>query len=95
MSREKNKNRRWGMALRKLREDANLTQPQLAKLMGLPSGKGKISEIENGSLPINEEKVRLWVHVCKKTMFDFYAAATQYEAGVDRLQPFVFPDKSK
>jgi transcriptional regulator with XRE-family HTH domain len=95
MSREKNQNRRWGMALRKLRKDAHLSQTQLAKLMGYPSGKGKISEIESGSLPIREENVRLWVHVCKKTMFDFYATATQYEAGVDLIQPFVFPKKSK
>ncbi len=95
MSREKNQNRRWGKALRKLREDAGLTQPQLAILMGYPNGKGKISEIETGSLPITEEKIRLWIHICRKTMFDFYATATQYEAGIDRLQPFVFPEQSK
>ncbi len=83
------------MALRKLREDAGLTQPQLAKLMGLPSGKGKISEIESGSLPINEEKIRFWVHSCKKTMVDFYAAALQCEPGAELLQPLVLPDKSK
>ncbi len=77
MGRERNQNRKWGAVLRKLREDAGLTQPQLANLMGYPTGKGKISEIESGKLSIKEETLRLWVVSCGKTMFCFYDAAAR------------------
>ncbi len=95
MSREKNRNRRWGMALQTLREESNLTQAQLAKLLGYPKGKGKISEIESGSLPIKEENVRRWVAACQKTMIDFYSAAMKCEPGVDQLQPLVSSEETK
>lgn len=55
-----------------IRKNARLNQTELAELMGLPTGKGKISEIENGKLPINEENIRLWVKKCSHKMSDFY-----------------------
>ncbi len=94
MSREKNPNRKWGPVLQRLREDAGLTQPQLAILMGYPKGKGKISEIEAGKLPITEEKIRKWVEACNQTMPTFYVLATAYEGGTDLVQMVVSPKKS-
>ena len=95
MSREKNINRRWGHVLAKLRNDAGFTQAALAKQMGYPKGKGKISEIESGKLPIAEEKIRLWVSSCGKTMFDFYVELTRFEGGSDLIQPYIFPKKPR
>ncbi len=67
------------MVLRKLREDTDLSQSELANLMGYPNGKGKISEIENGKLPIREEDIRCWVQSCKKTILAFYILAADCE----------------
>ncbi len=88
MSREKHANRNWGNILMKLRLDAGLTVEGLAKAMGYPKGKGKISEIENGKLPIKEEKIRLWVNICGKRMFDFYWLANDYDAGIYFMDKF-------
>jgi hypothetical protein len=62
--------------------------------MGLRTGKGKISEIEKGKLPLTEERIRLWINKCGKTMFDFYSSATIYEGGKSLLEIFKSITKS-
>ncbi len=95
MSREKNLYRCWGVILKKFRQEAHLTQGQLAKEMGYPKGKGKISEIEAGKLPITEENIRMWVLTCGKRMIDFYAEILRFETATDLIQPFVSSKKSE
>lgn len=86
---------KWGKVLRKLREDAHLNQTDIAEAIGYKGdAKGNVSEIEQGKLPIDEQKVRLWVIKCGKTMFEFYVLATRLEGGFSLLETFQFPKKS-
>jgi len=88
MSRKIHPDRKWGQILKQFREEAHLTQEELAQLMGFRKGKGKISETEKGKLPLTEERIRLWINKCGKTIFDFYTSAAIYEGGKSLLEIF-------
>ena len=87
MSRKKRQGLNWGNILKQFRKDAHLTGAEFAdalgyKAQGKGEPKGMISEIEQGKLPINEDKIRVWVKHCGKNMFDFYKAVGEHEVDI-------------
>ncbi len=90
MSREKRKGIFWGTVLKEMRKAAGLNQADIAKTIyeGDPKyTKGNISLIERNMVPITEDKIRLWVQTCGKTMTEFYIRANTPEMQDTPLAP--------
>lgn len=95
MSRKINKNFRWGKILKKFRKEGHLNQTEIGEAIGYKGdAKGNVSEIEQGKLPIDEEKVRLWIEKCGRNIFEFYVLAAHHDGGSLLLDQLKSSNKS-
>lgn len=60
----------WGEQLRRMRDQADLSQSKLASILGVT--KQHISAVENGRTGISTEKAQQWVEACGLSLRDLF-----------------------